>query len=214
MTEWKTIPGFSRYSVSDSGEVRRDVRMWNAMPGPVSISINADGYPQVSITSDSGIYKKENVHSLVALAFFGPRPEGLVVCHFDGDPGNCSIKNLRYDTYRSNVHDAIRHGTQVKGEGVVQHRITEQTVRRIVEMLDSGAVHYQRIADEVGATKYIVFAIASGWTWRHITEGRNRRVGMWQNQRSGDLQKASKARPTGLTVATVAGRRQRIWEAV
>ena len=29
-----------------------------------------------------------------------------------------------------------------------------------------------------------------------------------------DLQKASKARPTGLTVATISGRRQRIWEAI
>lgn len=29
-----------------------------------------------------------------------------------------------------------------------------------------------------------------------------------------DLQKASKARPTGLTTGTIAGRRQRIWEAV
>lgn len=29
-----------------------------------------------------------------------------------------------------------------------------------------------------------------------------------------DLQKASKARPTGLTVATIAGRRQRVWQAI
>lgn len=33
-------------------------------------------------------------------------------------------------------------------------------------------------------------------------------------KRTADLQKAGKARPNGLTCATVSGRRQRIWEAI
>jgi hypothetical protein len=35
------------------------------------------------------------VHHLVLEAFVGPRPEGLVCCHWDGDPGNNRLENLR-----------------------------------------------------------------------------------------------------------------------
>jgi hypothetical protein len=51
------------------------------------------------------------VHSLVALAFLGPCPEGLECCHWDGDPGNNRPGNLRWDTSSANLLDRQRHGT-------------------------------------------------------------------------------------------------------
>jgi hypothetical protein len=52
------------------------------------------------------------VHRLVARAFLGDGEPGEVVCHFDGNPANNRVENLRWDTQRANVQDAIRHGTQ------------------------------------------------------------------------------------------------------
>src|SRR4051794_35697091 len=37
------------------------------------------------------------IHHLVLDAFVGPRPPGLICCHWDGDPANNHLENLRWD---------------------------------------------------------------------------------------------------------------------
>lgn len=51
------------------------------------------------------------VHTLVAAAFLGPRPEGMQVRHADGDRTNNTLGNLCYGTPKDNMQDAISHGT-------------------------------------------------------------------------------------------------------
>lgn len=58
---------------------------------------------------------KEWAHRMVAEAFLGPCPKGLEVCHGDGNPINNRVGNLRYDTHRNNMLDAIQHGTFMGG---------------------------------------------------------------------------------------------------
>lgn len=53
------------------------------------------------------------VHGLVAEVFIGPRPEGLDVCHNDGDKSNNRASNLRYDTHSENQKDEVRAGRNV-----------------------------------------------------------------------------------------------------
>ena len=55
------------------------------------------GYPRVNL-SQRGKFDRVKVHRIAALAFIGPIPEGLHVCHCDGDPSNNRIENLRIDT--------------------------------------------------------------------------------------------------------------------
>jgi len=50
-------------------------------------------------------------HRLVALAFLGPRPEGAVVRHLDGDPLRPHAENLAYGTKSENLVDQVAHGT-------------------------------------------------------------------------------------------------------
>lgn len=52
------------------------------------------------------------VHVAVALAFLGPRPEGLDIRHLDGDPTNAHASNLAYGTKLENEADKWRHGTR------------------------------------------------------------------------------------------------------
>ena len=56
-----------------------------------------------------------HVHRLVLEAFLGPCPPGLICCHNDGDPANNRLSNLRWDTYKSNSEDMLRHGTRRMG---------------------------------------------------------------------------------------------------
>lgn len=177
MTEvWKSIPGFARFSVSDQGRVRRDVTVYRHPPGACAVTVSSTGYPKVALTADDGSYHTKNIHSLVMLAFVGPRPKGMHVCHADGDRLNAKLTNLRYDSPRANVHDAIRHGTQVKGEKVTQHILKAQQVKAIIGALDAGST-YNALADTYGVTKHCIYRIAAGTVWREITGGIDRRNG-------------------------------------
>lgn len=112
---WLPITGWEgRYEVSDHGRVRsldstdrngrfREGRILRAFK-------NADGYPRIGLHLDGQCWQRE-VHALVAEAFIGPRPDGMEVCHGDGNPANAHVGNLRYGTHSENEFDKVRLGT-------------------------------------------------------------------------------------------------------
>ncbi len=55
------------------------------------------------------VRRHRKVHHLVAAAFIGPRPEGMVICHNNGDPLDNRVENLRYDTQAANIEDMYAH---------------------------------------------------------------------------------------------------------
>lgn len=64
-------------------------------------TINAQGYPSVSIRTNGGGHQV-TVHRLVAEAFI-PNPDNLpVVDHINGDTTDYSIDNLRWVSYQDN----------------------------------------------------------------------------------------------------------------
>ena len=104
---WRTIPSLPAYLVSDQGDVK------SAATGRVLAKfIDASGYYRMGLRSPSGGRVNKRVHALVAEAFIGPRPEGAVTRHLDGDPLNNAPGNLTYGTQSQNVRDSIAHGTQ------------------------------------------------------------------------------------------------------
>lgn len=116
--EWRDVPGWeSCYQVSDQGRVRsldRDVECSDGSTRHYTGRIMAaparyDGYPHVGLRL-AGRYVRYAVHTLVTEAFLGPRPEGQVVRHLDGNPRNCTIENLAYGTPSENAYDTVRHG--------------------------------------------------------------------------------------------------------
>ncbi|WP_248099523.1 HNH endonuclease signature motif containing protein [Corynebacterium kefirresidentii] len=54
---------------------------------------------------------QKKVHRLVMAAFVGPCPDGMEVCHNDGNPANNYVGNLRYDTHQANYADMFIHNT-------------------------------------------------------------------------------------------------------
>lgn len=104
----KQIPGFPEYSATTDG------RIWShkGQGRYLKPAVDQRGYHRVSLRLD-GRTVTRTVHALVALAFIGPRPEGLEVCHNDGNPQNNRADNLRYDTHASNMRDKRLHGTAV-----------------------------------------------------------------------------------------------------
>lgn len=114
MTEqWRPVEGYEgRYEVSDLGRVRSWVRWLRepdaTLPRLLTPGLNAAGYPLVVLYKDGP--SSRTVHSLVALAFLGARPEGMEVRHLNGDSTDARAINLAYGTSSENNQDIVRHG--------------------------------------------------------------------------------------------------------
>lgn len=125
MTEWRAIPGFPGYDVSDEGQVRSYHRRrtgigasngWFIDNVPVCLlqpAIQPSGYLFVNLARDSKRFTYR-IADIVLLAFVGPHPKGLDICHNDGDKTNNHLSNLRYDTHRNNMRDACDQGKKDK----------------------------------------------------------------------------------------------------
>lgn len=106
MSTWKPIPGYEDYEVSDAGHIA-----WNSPKGRKMLrpGTNTSGHQTVGLYKD-GRRSKKYIHELVLLAHVGERPKGYVACHYDDQPANNTLDNLRWDTPRANLLDAIRNG--------------------------------------------------------------------------------------------------------
>ena len=158
---WKpslTHPG--RYEVSNLGRVR-------TVPRILKPGFTVHGYPQVCQWED-GVCSNRAVHRLVLEAFVGPRPEGFVCAHLDGNPKNNNIDNLAWVTQKENVHHMVAHGTANRGERNGQAALTAGKVRMIRGMRVSGQFDCQTVADIFGTTQGNISTICIGKTWKHL----------------------------------------------
>jgi hypothetical protein len=107
--QWRAIPGWSDYEASDQGRIRSTK---GSRQHILRGSVNA-GYRVVALSQDHRRLDRK-VSVLVALAFFGPRPAGMVVRHIDGNSRDDRLSNLAYGTFSQNTLDSIAHGTHVQ----------------------------------------------------------------------------------------------------
>ena len=122
MTEnWKPVVGYEGYyEVSDQGRMRsldREIETLNKY-GPcvkklkgraLKPSADKDGYLQVGLSRD-GQVSRRFVHRLVLEAFRGTCPPGHETCHWDDEPSNNKLSNLRWGTRSENELDMVRNG--------------------------------------------------------------------------------------------------------
>lgn len=114
---WLSVVGYEGlYEVSDHGRVRSLSRRVSAGGGRTRLAegrvlsiYRGDHYSKVRLKVD-GSGATKNVHALVAEAFIGPRPDGMEVCHNNGDHHDNRVANLRYDTHSANQLDSVRLG--------------------------------------------------------------------------------------------------------
>ena len=107
---WRPVPEFPGYWASWHGKII-GLRGTILRPAPtprgyLHVDMWRDGAPgfnRLAIT----VY----VHDAVTAAFLGPKPEGLEVCHLNGDNGDNWLGNLAYGTHSQNMQHSIEHGT-------------------------------------------------------------------------------------------------------
>ena len=77
----------------------------NGWRRPLTGHVNKSGHIVVTL-HDGPRRKRTLLHRVVLETFVGPCPDGMEGGHYDGDPGNNRLENLRWDTRR--VNEAIR----------------------------------------------------------------------------------------------------------
>ena len=164
--EWKVLPGFKDYEVSNLGSVRRitAAKGTRAMR-PIAPCADRGGRLVFNARRD-GATKQFKVHRAVMLAFVGPCPDGKEVAHLDGNQANNRLENLMYATPTENNRHKELHGTQWKGEASPQAKLREENVVWIKK--NRGLISYSTMAASLGVHLQTVASIAQGKNWKHV----------------------------------------------
>lgn len=180
---WKPVPGWEKYyQVSDLGRVasRRRKIVARQSDGKLAYRIYRSkilkpgaaakgGYKIVSFTAPKRAREYFYVHELVLLTFVGPRPSKLECCHYDGNPKNNRLRNLRYDTKKGNARDRIRHGTNkgLKGLESPSAKLSADQVRWLRE--NKARFSHRELGRRVGLSHTSVGAILRGESYEDVT---------------------------------------------
>ncbi|MBM3748948.1 MAG: hypothetical protein FJW34_24535 [Acidobacteria bacterium] len=170
VTEWRPIPGFQSYEVSELGHVRRCVPYRGYPAGRLlKPKCNRSGYLAVTLYGN-GVRRELLVHRLVAWAFIGASPSPHhEVAHGDGNKKNNHRRNLRWATKSENCLQKREHGTvpDIKGEKHPSAKLTNGLVLEMRRRREQGAF-FREIAEELGIPKLTVYDAVTGRTWSHI----------------------------------------------
>lgn len=121
--EWRDVPGYEGHlQVSFNGFIKQFRNVGGYWWAPKKPAPNPNGYVI--------IYDNKNplrVHTLVALAFIGPRPNGCTVDHIDRNRSNNVATNLRWATKAEQI--ANRDKRQSREKISFSNRLPEEEFR-------------------------------------------------------------------------------------
>jgi hypothetical protein len=167
--EWRPVVGFEGlYEVSTDGQIA-SIRFRNGKttfarrlvlkqtPAPA-------GYPLVTLSANN-VRTQHAVHVEVAKAFLGSRPSPRhVVAHYDGDPTNNHLGNLRWATWEENEGDKRRHGRLPLGERNTAAKITAEQAATIRERHAAGE-SLAALGHAFGLSDSTLTALVRGHIW-------------------------------------------------
>lgn len=159
---WKPLPNYEGlYEISNHGRfasIRKDGRFFRKLNDKTH-------YLSVSVKSlDGQMQKCFYIHTTVALVFIGPRPDGLVIRHLDGNRYNNHVSNLAYGTNAQNVQDSIKHGIY-KGSNNGRAVINESGAKAI-KFLAKNGVAAKTLAEAFGVSLATIYATTSNRNWK------------------------------------------------
>jgi len=166
---WRPIPGFEGYyEVSNLGQVKslaRKDRLGRSYPEKMLKLDCSAKYPMVVVWKNNK-KKTKRVHSIVLLAFEGPRPMGLVSRHFpDQRTSNNYIINLSYSTHEINQADRIANETYHVWKKLPWTKLTEEQVSQIFHATGKKT----EIAKRFNISLRQVWRIKRGENWGWLT---------------------------------------------
>jgi len=174
---WRPVQGYEGYyKVSNYGRVRGLDRISITRRGRARKQkgkilkpriIKEEGYLYVTLYSNN-VGKQFKIHTLVLVAFIGPRPTNYQGAHGDNNKLNNHIGNLRWATAVSNNMDKQRHGTQQRGATVVGAVLTDSMVKRIRIAYNSSKISYKKLSAIYQVGESTIRDVVKNKTWKHV----------------------------------------------
>ena len=159
----RPIQGFEKYEITPYGEIWSNISHKWLTPQNYS-----DGYVRFNL---GRLGRMKSLHRLLLETFVGPCPEGMVACHYNGIRDDNRLENLRWDTMSNNYKDALRHGTATIGQKNGSSKLTNQTVKRIINMCKLKLFSNRTISKFYKVSPTAINNIAANKTWKHIRRG-------------------------------------------
>lgn len=167
--QYRDLQGFPGYRIGSDGSVwsclvhsGRMTDKWTRLAGKTR-----NGYQSVIICLRGGKRRYAKVSRLVMEAFVGKQPSHVFVRHLNDDPTDNRLENLAYGSAADNAEDARRNGKLLLGEKHGCAKITEDVVRKILDMRREGK-SYREIRSITGVCTSTACAIAVGRLWKHV----------------------------------------------
>ena len=180
---WRDVPGYKgQYRISDWGRLKSLGRVVlragrggkTTVPAKyITRKLRRGGYYRIALLDREGNREDILIHRVVLLAFVGPCPKGMECCHWDGNPMNNRLDNLRWDTAKNNQADRLRHGrgvhvTNPKGEDIWWAKLTEKDVKRIRKLYASGRHNQTELSEIFGVYQTLISRIIRRKAWCHV----------------------------------------------
>lgn len=167
----KNIQFNQKYMIDEAGQIWSPYRGGRYLhPSPTK-----KGYERIVLQTSEG-RKTFQVHRLV-LETFNPidNPEEMQVNHIDGNKQNNSLDNLEWVTGSENMVHALDTGLQIpkKGEEIANHKLTEEEVLEICELLINSNLSLAKIGEKYGVSKHCIFDIKRKRSWKWLTKDYN-----------------------------------------
>jgi len=131
-------------------------------------SRNQYGYGRMCITTS---YKKKKwlqAHRISYAIFYGPIPEGKIICHHCDNPACVRPDHLYCGTWANNTHDAVVRGNMNVGVKNGNSRFTEVDIIDIRNKYSTGKFTYRQIANEYNTYPMTICDIVRRKRWKHV----------------------------------------------
>lgn len=154
------IIGCENYWIAKSGQIysARTNRMMAQQINNTYLGLTLTRFGQV---------RRFNLHRLL-LEHFGDKPyaetKDLITRHLNGNPLDNRLENLAWGTKKDNYEDAVRHGTNTRGELMGTSKLTEEAVREI-----RASDEWPRfLAKKFGVDKSLIWLMRTRKIWKHV----------------------------------------------
>ena len=143
---------------------------------------SSENYMKTRIVLNDGSLKFPNIHRLVLGSFFPDKfieYHDLFINHKNGikddnfiNPYDYNDGNLEWCTPRENLLHAYKYGLQKHGEQSIHSKVTNEEVKRIIELLQLGYKfnEIQKILNNPNISLSIIYSIKAKECWRDFTK--------------------------------------------
>ena len=176
---WRDVKGYEGlYQVSNLGRVKSLGNSKTRKERILKNAKNTTGYLQVNLCKEAKA-KATKIHRLVAQAFIGDIPKGMVINHINGIKTDNRVENLEICTCSHNIKEAFRLGLE-KPPFLGKFGEANKTARKITQLDLQGNVinHFYGTLEAERETKVNAIGIwfclkgkrktAGGYRWEYF----------------------------------------------